>query len=71
MLLDTENKLLVTHRRLFEKDAPRYFVGEVLGYQDGIAKVKAYSFVRDVSVSRMIRKDDTRTKLVPHIATCS
>ena len=65
MLLRSGNKLLVTHRRLFERDAPRYFVGEVLAYEDGIVKLRGFSFVRDVSLSQLVRKEDPRTKLVP------
>ena len=64
MLLEPGNKLMVAHRRLFEKDAPRFFVGEVLAYQDGIVKLRGYSFVRDISSGRLLRKDDPRTKLV-------
>ena len=64
LLLGSGDKLLVTHRRLFEADAARYFVGEVLAYQDGIVKVRGHSFVRDVSSTRLLRKDDPRTKLV-------
>jgi hypothetical protein len=36
MLLEQGNKLLVTHRRLFEGDLPRFFVGEVEAYEDEI-----------------------------------
>jgi hypothetical protein len=64
MLLESGNKLLVTHRRLFERDAARYFVGEVLAYDAGIVKLKGYSFVRDIGSSQLLRKDDARTKLV-------
>jgi hypothetical protein len=69
MLVDAGDKLLVAHRRLFERDAPRYFVGEVLDYQDGVVKITGYSFARDVSTSQVFRKADRRTKLVPLTTT--
>jgi hypothetical protein len=55
--------LLVTHRRLFEKDESRYFVGTVDAYEAGIVKATGYSFVRDMGSGRVLRKDDRRTKL--------
>lgn len=65
MLLEAGNKLLITHRRLFEHDAPRFFVGEVQDWEDGIAKVSGYSFVRDIPTSQILKKADRRVKLVP------
>lgn len=64
MLLENGTRLLITHRRLFERDAPRYFVGEVQAYEDGIVKLAGYSFVRDIASSQLLRKEDMRTKLV-------
>lgn len=65
MLLEPGNKLLISYRRLFEHDAPRFFVGEVEAWEDGIAKVSGYSFVRDVPTSQILKKAERRTKLVP------
>jgi len=64
MILEPGNKLLAAHRRLFENDEPRFFVGEVVAFDAGFAKVKGYSFVRDVMGGTFIRKDDLRTKLL-------
>lgn len=63
MILDEGNKVLIVHRRLFEKDESRYFVGEVVGYEDGIVKTTGYSFVRDMMAGTIIRKEDPRTKI--------
>jgi hypothetical protein len=57
-------KLLVTHRRLFERDESRYFVGTVDAYETGVVKATGYSFVRDMGSGRVLRKDDRRTKLL-------
>lgn len=46
--LNQGEKLLIVHRRLFENDTPRLFVGEVLIYEAGIVKVKRYTFVKDL-----------------------
>ena len=63
-MLDSGDKVLVVHRRLFEKDATRYFVGEVLVYDSGIAKVRGYTFVKDMFTGNMQKKSDLRTKLL-------
>ena len=64
MLLESGNKILVAHRRLFEGDPTRFFVGEVLAYDAGIVKARGYSFVRDITSSKLLRKADPRTKLL-------
>ena len=63
MILEPGNKILISHRRLFDADEPRYFIGEVVAYEADIVKVAGYSFVRDVVSGRVLRKDDKRTKL--------
>ena len=63
-MLDPGDKVLVVHRRLYEKDVTRYFVGEVLEYDSGIAKVQGYTFVKDMFTGAMQKKTDLRTKLL-------
>lgn len=63
-MLESGDKVLVAHRRLFEKDEPRYFVGQVLAYAEGVVKIRGHSFVRDVLKGSFVRKDDPRTKIV-------
>lgn len=62
------DKLLISHRRIFERDEPRYFVGEVAVYEGGLVKLTGYSFVRDIANGQVLRKDDKRTKIVSLIA---
>ena len=63
-MLEQGEKLLIVHRRLFEKDTSRFFVGEVQVYEQGIAKVKGYTFVKDLFSGNMKKKSDLRTKIM-------
>ncbi len=63
MLLQSGDKLLIVHRRLFERDGSRFFVGNVEAYEAGIVRVKGYTFVRDPIGGTVSRKNDVRTKL--------
>ena len=63
MLLEKGNSLLIVHRRLFEKDHSRFFVGKVDGYDSGIARVTGYAFGRDNISQNIVRKPEVRTKL--------
>lgn len=47
-MLEQGEKLLIVHRRLFDKDTPRFFIGEVEAFETGLAKVKGYTFVKDL-----------------------
>jgi hypothetical protein len=63
MCLTEGNIILVMHRRLFEKDESRFFLGRVDAYEAGIAKVTGHSFVRDILGGKVIEKMETRTKI--------
>jgi len=63
-MLKPGEKVFIVHRRLFEKDTPRFFVGEVQAYEQGIAKVKGYTFVKDMFSGSMKKKSDLRTKIM-------
>ena len=67
-MLKQGEKLLIVHRRLFEKDTPRFFVGEVEVYEAGIAKVKGYTFVKDQFSGNMKKKLGVRTKIMSIIS---
>ena len=64
MILEPGNKILVSHRRLFAQDEQRFFVGEVLSYEFGVAKLRGYSFVVDSIRGVVLRKDDPRIKVI-------
>ena len=44
-ILSPGDKIHVMHRRRFEKDVRRHFVGEVKGYEQGVARASGYVFV--------------------------
>jgi hypothetical protein len=64
MLLNEGDKILIAHRRLFERDAARFFIGCVDAYEAGIAKVTGHSYVRDPISGNMLEKAEPRTKIV-------
>lgn len=64
MILNPGDNLLIVHRRLFECDQSRFFVGAVEAYQDGIARVSGYSFARDSRGGNFCRKPERHTKLI-------
>ena len=64
-MLNPGDKLLIAHRRLFEEDQPRFFVGRVLAYENGIAKVAGHAWVKERVRAEFGRKPDERIKFVP------
>ncbi len=64
MLLKEGDKILVAHRRLYERDEARYFVGRVEGYEAGVIRATGHTFVREQMCGRVIEKAEKRTKLL-------
>ena len=64
MVLESGDKLLIAHRRLYEKDEMRFFVGHIDGYEAGIARLTGHSYVRDPIGGTMLEKSDLRTKIL-------
>ena len=64
MLLEAGEKVLVVHRRLFDHDRPRFFVGRVDAYEAGVMRVTGLSYVRDVADGQVAEKREARTKLL-------
>jgi hypothetical protein len=63
MILEKGDKILVVHRRLFERDSDRFFVGIVDGYEDGIARVSGYSWYKNQLGGVIMEKKEQRTKI--------
>ena len=63
MVLKPGDKVMVVHRRLFETDQSRYFVGAVEEYDGGVAKVTGFTCVR--TDGGFVKKDERRTKIIP------
>lgn len=64
MILEKGDLLLVVHRRLFESDGQRYFIGLVESYETGIARVTGHSWVREQIAGVWIQKPEPRTKIL-------
>jgi hypothetical protein len=65
-ILSPGEKIHVMHRRRFEKDVRRHFVGEVHGYEQGVARASGYVFViDDLNKHLFVKRPDRRTKLIP------
>ncbi len=64
MILDNGAKVLISHRRLFELDHGRYFVGVIEDYDAGVARVGGHTWMRDGYRGEFKRKDGERTKLI-------
>jgi hypothetical protein len=62
-VLKEGDKLLVAHRRLFERDELRYFSGTVADYEAGIVKLVGWTYIKDVTTGKIVRKEDARTKI--------
>lgn len=65
-LLKTGEKIHVIHRRRFDKDIRRHFVGTVEAYEDGMVRATGHVFVVDELKEHLFAKrPDLRTKLIP------
>jgi hypothetical protein len=65
-MLSPGEKIHVVHRRRFEKDIRRHFVGQVEAYERGVVRASGFVFViDDLNQHLFVRRPDRRTKLVP------
>ena len=62
-MLETGHNILLVHRRLFEGDPSRFFLGKVFMYEAGLVKVHGFSWTRDTFNGNMIKKNEMRTKI--------
>jgi hypothetical protein len=65
-LLTPGENIHVIHRRRFEKDIRRHFVGTVEACETGVVRAAGYVFVIDEQNQHLFtRRPDRRTKLIP------
>ena len=65
-ILKPGEKIHVIHRRRFEKDIRRHFVGTVEAYEAGLMRATGYVFVVDeLNQHLFTKRPDRRTKLIP------
>lgn len=64
MILKKGEKIHVIHRRNFEKEARRHFVGVVEAYEGGVARVTGYVYTVDRTKYNFVRRPELRTRIV-------
>ncbi|MBX9790574.1 MAG: hypothetical protein K2Y37_16770 [Pirellulales bacterium] len=65
MVVNPQDTVLIVHRRLFEKDSTRFFIGVVEECDAGLIKATGFTYFQDMMTGHVNRKDDPRTKIVP------
>jgi hypothetical protein len=68
MILKKGEKVHLIHRRRFESEARRHFVGVVEDYEGGVARVSGYVFAVDRSKYVFVRRPEKRTRIVSLIS---
>jgi hypothetical protein len=65
-ILNPGEHIHVIHRRRFDKDIRRHFVGTVDTCEGGVARANGYVFViDDLNQHLFVKRPDRRTKLIP------
>lgn len=64
MILKQGEKIHVIHRRHFEKDHHRHFVGTVESYEAGVARVTGHVFTVDPVKFTYVRRQEVRTRII-------
>jgi len=64
MILQKGEKIHVIHRRHFDKEPHRHFLGVVDAYEDGLARVTGHIFTVDPTKFIFFRREEMRTRIV-------
>jgi hypothetical protein len=64
MILRSGEKIHVIHRRYYDKDAHRHFIGSVEAYEDGIARVIGHVYTVDTVKFQYMRRPEVRTRIL-------
>jgi hypothetical protein len=65
MILEPGSKVLVVHRRLFETDHSRFFIGQVDAYETGMMRVTGRTYGRTVGgTGTFVGKQHAATKVI-------
>jgi hypothetical protein len=64
MILQKGEKVHVIHRRRYEKDPHRHFVGVVDAYENGLARVTGHIFTVDTTKFAFFRRPELRTRII-------
>jgi hypothetical protein len=64
MILQKSEKVHIIHRRMYEKDNHRHFIGVVDAYEQGVARVTGHVYTVDQTKFTFIKRQELRTRLV-------
>lgn len=64
MLVNKGDIVLISHRRLFPEDPPRFFTGIVDEFDFGLVRITGYTWQHELVHGSMSRKTDRRTKII-------
>ena len=64
MILGNDSIVFISHRRMFEGDESRFFLGRVIACDGTLLKVQGFTFVRDLSNGHVVKKEETRVKIL-------
>lgn len=64
MILNANDNILISHRRMFQHDEARYFLGQVVICEGDLMKVAGFSFVRDQCTGLIVKKNEPRLKVL-------
>jgi hypothetical protein len=64
MILQQGEKVHVIHRRHFEKDHHRHFIGTVESYDCGVARVTGHVYTVDPVKFSYVRRPEMRTRII-------
>ena len=56
MVCDVDDVVLLSNRRMFERDEARYFVGRTIACDGPLLKVEGFTFVRDLSSGCIVKR---------------
>lgn len=68
MILEKGEKIHVIHRRHFEKDPHRHFLGVVEACENGVARVAGHIYTVDLVKFQFFRRPEIRTRIVSLIS---
>lgn len=64
MILRNGEKIHVIHRRFYDKDPHRHFIGTVEYYEGGVARVVGHVYTVDTTKFQYMRRPEVRTRLI-------
>ncbi len=64
MILEIGDTVLISNRRMFERDEARYFLGRTVACEGSLLKVEGFTFARDMTDGHVIKKDEKRVKVL-------